>query len=405
VAARRLRLKTIATVAAIALVAVAVAIVSWRYLFRFPNEPMVDLQVYQRAGDSVRGGGRLYEDVDSRLVFTYPPFAALVAVIAAPFSGWLARFTWTLATVAALWGVVVIAFRPLLGRCDDAIRPLVVGALVTTAVLLHPTVEHIFFGQVNVFLVLLCLVDLLVVRRRAVRGALVGIATAVKLTPGVFVVHLWTTGRRRAALTAVAVAAGCTALAFVVVPRASVDFWTREVFEGERVTGSITYTSNQSLLGVVARAVPGAVGTAIWVVVAVTVAWIGFGRAKEAYRAGDQRGGVALTALLAVLLSPVAWIHHFVWFIPVLGALVADGRSRRRTTGAVLVALVLLLRLPWWGWALLDEGPMFGPIGVLMHNAYALVALGLLIAYPIRPREPGTDPVAGTTRSVPGTAH
>ena len=85
-----------------------------------------------------------------------------------------------------------------------------------------------------------------------------------------------------------------------------------------------------------------------------------------------------------MLLSPIAWIHHFVWFVPVLGALVADGRDRRRVVATVVVAIVLMLRLPWWGWSLLDEGPLAAMVGVLMHNAYALLALGLVLFYPIR---------------------
>ena len=45
-----------------------------------------------------------------------------------------------------------------------------------------------------------------------------GIATALKLTPGVFGVYLWITGRRRAAVTALIAFATCTVLAAVVIP-------------------------------------------------------------------------------------------------------------------------------------------------------------------------------------------
>jgi len=200
-------------------------------------------------------------------------------------------------------------------------------------------------------------------------------------------VHLWLTGRRRAALVALVSFAACTAMAFVVVASSSVDFWTRDLFDGERIAGSITYTSNQSLLGLIARIVPDGLATPVWLVVAAVVAVVGFGRARAAHAAGDVLGGVALTALLAVLLSPIAWIHHLVWFVPVVGALVADGRDRRRVLAAVAVVVVLLLRLPWWGWALLDEGPVFGWIGVLLHNAYALLAVGLLVGYPVKVAE------------------
>lgn len=366
------------------MVATVAAIVSWRYLFRSPAEPMVDLHVYERAGDAVRHGRAVYDDVDTRLVFTYPPFAALVAAVLAPFTGWTGQFLWTLATVAAAVGVVYLSFRAVVDRCPAAWRPLALGALVAVALATHPFVEHVFYGQVNVFLVLLCLVDLLVVDRRRWQGALVGIATALKLTPGVFGVHLWLTGRRRAALVALGSFGACTALAFVVVPSSSIDFWTREIYEGQRVAGSITYTSNQSLLGLVARLVPDGIAAPVWLAAAVALAVVGFVRAREAHAAGDVLGGVGIVALLAVLLSPIAWIHHFVWFVPVLGALVADGRDRRRVVAALAITALLLLRLPWWGWSLLDEGPVFAWVGILLHNAYALLAIGVLVGYPVR---------------------
>jgi alpha-1,2-mannosyltransferase len=382
VAPSRLRLTT--TVAAVALIGAAAALVSWRYLFRFPTEPMVDLQVYQRAGDAVRHGRTVYEDLDTMLVFTYPPFAALVAAFVAPFTGWWGQFLWTVATVAALVGVVHLSFAPVLRRVTAPWRPLALGSIVAVALLTHPLIEHVFYGQVNVFLVLLCLIDVYLWSARRSQGIWTGVATALKLTPGVFGVYFWITGRRRAALVAVAGFAGCTALAALVLPSSSVDFWTREVYEGQRVAGTITYTSNQSLLGLTARILPGPFAPALWVLAAVAVAVVGFTRARAAHAAGDVAGGVALTALLAVLLSPIAWIHHFVWFVPVVGAVLADGRDRRRVVAAVVISALLLLRLPWWGWSLLDEGPLLAPLGVLMHNAYALLALALLIGYPVR---------------------
>ena len=60
VASRRLRL--IVTAAAVVLVAATAAAVSWRYLFRFPNEPLVDLRVYQQAGDAVLDADDLVVD-------------------------------------------------------------------------------------------------------------------------------------------------------------------------------------------------------------------------------------------------------------------------------------------------------------------------------------------------------
>ncbi len=59
--------------------------------------------------------------------------------------------------------------------------------------------EEIRYGQVGIVLMALCLFDCLPRPTRLPRGALVGLATAVKLVPGIFIPYLWLTGRRRAA--------------------------------------------------------------------------------------------------------------------------------------------------------------------------------------------------------------
>lgn len=366
-----------------ALVAVATAVVTWRYLFRSPLESLIDLDVYKRAGRDVLAGRGVYGDDPTRLVFTYPPFAALLAVGTAHFTMWPGQFTWSLATVAALTGVVALSFRPLLARVRGQWWPLVLGGLTAVAVASHPMVEHLRMGQVNVFLVLACLADLLVVRARWPRGALVGVATAVKLTPAVFALHLWSAGRRRAASVAAAAFAICTALAFVLVPGDSVDYWTGELWDTGRVAGSVDFTGNQSLLGMLSRVLPDAAARGAWLVLGSVLAVIGLRRARTASLAGDTLTAAGLVGLLAFVLSPISWIHHGVWLVPAVGALVADGRNRTRVVAAAAVTVLLALRLPWWGWALIDHGLVERGIGAVLHNAYALVAVTLLLVLPV----------------------
>jgi alpha-1,2-mannosyltransferase len=83
---------------------------------------------------------------------------------------------------------------------------------------------------------------------------------------------------------------------------------------------------------------------------------------------------------MAVLLSPVAWIHHFAWMTVVVAALAGDGRSRRRLVMAGIVLAWFLTRMPWWGVSWIEAGWPIG-IGRLLQNSYllgALLALGLL---------------------------
>lgn len=371
-----------AIVGGIALVVLATAIVGWRYLFRFPLEPMVDLNVYKQAGSDLLHGRPIYGASGDRLVFTYPPFAAFVAVLVAPMGWWLGNMVWATGIALATTYVVAVSFRAALDRVDRRLRFLVLGAVTAFMILTHPLVENIFYGQINVFLIALVLADMATPSPRWPRGLFVGIATAIKLTPGVFGLHLWLTERRRAAVTALVTFLVCTAVAAAFAPGSSRTFWTTELFATDRI-GAPGYTSNQSLYGMASRLLPGGWVRPSWLLAALVVAIVGFRRARTAHLEGDEMTGIAIVGLLAVLLSPIAWIHHFAWMIVALGALVGDMRDRRRVVLAVLIGSVLLLRLPWWGWSMLDHGMVVRSIGLAFHNAYCLIALGLVLFMPI----------------------
>ncbi|WP_218566601.1 glycosyltransferase 87 family protein [Vallicoccus soli] len=347
-------------------------------------ERLVDLRVYREAGQSLLAGEPLYEHltpVPDLLPFTYPPVAALGALPLALLPAGVVDVAWTLGQVALLVLVVHLAWAPLLARAGRW-RPAALGALAGAACRLQPVEDGLAFGQVGVLLVALCLAD----HRRRRPGALVGAATALKLTPGVFLVHLWVAGRRRAALTALATAAALTVLAALALPEASWDYWTRALLDSDRL-GANAGTSNQALRGVLLRLGPGgAAGTALWLAAVAAVAWYGFRAAARAARAGDEVRAVALVGLLSVLLSPVAWIHHLAWVVVALGALAGDGRSWRRVAAAAAAAALFALPLPWTGVAVLvGDGPQWW--GRLLQQAYCLGALALLVVLGQRGRD------------------
>ena len=218
--------------------------------------------------------------------------------------------------------------------------------------------ENIRFGQVNAVLVTLCLLDLLKgadgvrVGRftlRWPRGALVGVAVAIKLTPGVFLVHFALTRQWRELRNAVLAAVGVTVATFLVAPAGSLEFWTSALLDSDRL-GPNAGSSNQSLRGFVLRlylsdgATSGAVGGA--------GAGGGGGGVRAGAGAAPARfavGEVAACGMVAVLVSPVSWLHHLLWGVVVLGAVVGDGRVRRRVVAAVVGLLLLWVAWPWWG--------------------------------------------------------
>src|SRR5262249_32615698 len=148
--------------------------------------------------------------------------------------------------------------------------------------------------------------DLLVVRGRG-RGALVGLATGLKLVSGLFIVYFLVTKQLRAAATAAASFAATVAVGFAVQPRASWDFWTIHMFDPDRV-GGIAYVTNQSILGVSARLLrdphpPSSVTLGLSAAAAVAALVL----ARRWHRAGDEMIAICLVAIGSLLASPISW--------------------------------------------------------------------------------------------------
>jgi alpha-1,2-mannosyltransferase len=86
-----------------------------------------------------------------------------------------------------------------------------------------------------------------------------------------------------------------------------------------------------------------------------------------------------VTALLGVLLSPVSWIHHFVAVLVVIGAILADGGSRRRTAIAVGTAVFFALTIPWWGRSLLSRPDVPAVAARVVEDGFGIAAVALLV--------------------------
>ena len=78
---------------------------------------------------------------------------------------------------------------------------------------------------------------------------------------------------------------------------------------------------------------------------------------------------VGAIGLVAVLISPVSWIHHLAWLVVVIPALIGEGRDRRRWLYAAVVTVWFLCRLPWWGVQWRDEHHGTAFLGYAMQNA------------------------------------
>ena len=360
------------------IVALAAMPVVLRYLVFWPlDQWQVDVEVYRQAGESILTGRPIYlamTEAPQLLPFTYPPFAAILSLPLALVPFGMAGWAWTLAQVLATTAITWYAARPLLIRFGPWL-PVALAVLAAPMLWLHPVSDGIRFGQVNAFLVLACLMDLVRPRPRLLArvpaGVLVGLAMAIKLTPGVFVIHFLVCRRFKEAATAVATAVVVTLATWLVLPQASFAFWGGALQDPARL-GPNAGTANQAIRGVLLRIGPdGLVGTALWLVLAGTVAVLGFGLARRFHVAGASVAEVATVGIVACLISPVSWVHHYHWVVVVILALLgADPlRERWRLYAASAVTVWFLCRLPWWGISWLNHRDWPRLPGRLLQNA------------------------------------
>jgi alpha-1,2-mannosyltransferase len=338
---------------------------------------MLDLHVYRSGGQAILHGANLYAiRAADNLPFTYPPVSAILSVPLALLPFVADKIGWIAVVLASLMLAVRAGFRQLLDRAGGA-APAVFPVILAIAAYLQPVMQGIGFGQVDLVLLGLCLTDCMATAPRWPRGLLIGLATAIKLTPGVFVIYLLITGRRRAAGIAALSFAGLTALAWAISPANSATYWTKAIFQTGRLGGNAS-AANQSLRGIVLRVHADVAPNLVWLPLVLIVGIAGFAMARACQQRGQELAGITITGLLGALLSPVGWIHHLCWVVLAIGVVTGDGRVARRVLPAALTTALFLSILPTWAEHTQSAAQQASIPGFLMENSFGLAALALI---------------------------
>ncbi|MGH3150654.1 MAG: glycosyltransferase 87 family protein, partial [Streptosporangiaceae bacterium] len=176
--------------ARVALVAVNLAAVA-AYMLSYSRHGLgfgpfrIDLAAYRAGGQTWLRGGNLYGQVPviqgMQLPFTYPPFAAVVLAPLALLPMAVAGTLLTVASIALLVVVLRVFLHRLAGPAAGSLWA--VGWMLPAALLLEPVRSTLAYGQINIVLMALVALDCLVVAPRWPRGAMVGLAASVMLTP------------------------------------------------------------------------------------------------------------------------------------------------------------------------------------------------------------------------------
>ncbi|MFI5806469.1 glycosyltransferase 87 family protein [Streptomyces sp. NPDC051561] len=345
----------------------AVSLAALIALFLATRIPLGDTLVYRAEGQAVVDGTSLYDFVTTEwnLPATYPPFAAILFVPTTWLPVIAMKVCFFLGNLALLALLVRLSWRfAKLPR-----RPDLVLFATAFAIWLEPVFQTFVFGQINLALACLVLWDLTRPKGALGKGVGLGIAAGIKLTPAIFIVYLLVTGRIRNGLTALASFVATVLFGILVLPSASLDFWTRRMFETDRV-GKVWIVDNQSLQGMLARAMNTMEPGLVWFATAALVGLAGLWIARRAVLLGMEQWGIVVVALTMVLVSPISWSHHWVWCVPLLALLCAERRFR---TAAFLALLFtcrsfwaiphkgdLDVQLPWWQQPGLSPYPLAG---------------------------------------------
>jgi alpha-1,2-mannosyltransferase len=396
--------------AQIGILVVLIAIAVLGHLYYGLRNHFFDLGVYRDAMLWWTSGHPLYDytrpdETQGTLGFTYPPAGAFVL---RP----LASLSPTALVVAFIvFAVVCLAATTwwLSGRVSsrhgwDRWFLACVVFLFTTG--LMPVWFAFDFGQINFLLWAMVVFDLCVLAPRQSRflGVGIGLATAIKLVPGIFIVYLLISRRTRGAIVAAGTAALATLLAGAAAPGDSTTFWTDRLLNGDGV-GQLFYVMNQSLNGALARLFqPEAPSRLIWLLLALPVLVYGMWRARRAALAGDELVGMALAGFVGSLISPLTWSHHIFWFAPALLAMVdtaaspasqlATIRSGLRNRWALLAVSGIVLgtvtfdTLGYYEFSMQHPG---GLIGVVLGNWMVWLMLLLVVVLPVDPARATTD--------------
>ncbi|GAB1688435.1 glycosyltransferase 87 family protein [Krasilnikovia sp. M28-CT-15] len=251
-------------------------------------------------------------------------------------------------------------------------------------------------------------------------GAGIGVATALNLSPILFIVYLAGTRQWRAACTAVATALSLGVVAVLAAPQQSAA-WLDEVLGRLDRRGGMASPGNQSLAGVLARLYDSATTPVLlWLSVASLLLAVGLLRARSAHADGDEIAAFTLVGLTAAIVGPVTGTYELIWVVPAVLILV-DAAFRQRVGArrpwpgrppgfagagyAVAAVLTYLLFVTTPMWTVSGAGGVVGTIG---GNAYALAMILLINGLPTRagaaPAFPVDRPRTAPAESRPSPA-
>lgn len=330
------------------LVSIAVVVYS---IYRAATGYMMDAEVFQDAGWALRRGQDLYSaDFPTRsgFRFIYPPFAALMFWALTWVGPVTLQIIWAVFTILFVYAMLWMVLKRT--RCE---RPAIFAlALLGVVLLLDPLRANLALGQVNVFLAMIVMADVLGFIPKKFRGIGIGVAAGIKITPAAYALLFLV----RKDYVSVAKSFGwflvTAVIGFIIRPQESVYFWTKEFFASNR-GGPPFYPANQAMSGLLSRA--GLEGTALdigiygfFLLGAIAAAFMAWALQRD----GHYVLALGIVALAVSFAGPYAVSHH--WSIVMMFAPLVLVFRHKFSTLLCFLALVA----NWWApYSVFDDNP------------------------------------------------
>lgn len=348
-----------------------------------------DVDVYRLGAATFLKGQSIYtqlpvSSIGGALPYTYPPFSAVLFTPLAIIPPHIGYPLLTGFTCLCLFPIV-LAYRkssPELAKYLGKPWMVVAGACVL--VVAHPVANTIFWGQINVILMMLVAVDCLWPNPKWPRGMLIGIAAAVKLTPAGFVLLFLLRKDFRAVVTSFVSFVVCSAIAFALMPHDSWLYWTDRVFHATgmnigpiHANESVTATFEKLMLTGHTLTIAGGLGVVLVLIMTVL-------GTKRALDDGDLAMALGVNATGVLLVSPISWSHHWILALPTAALIMVKGYQQHK---------FWLLAAGWFGVLILWLAPHYWvPLEYQIWSfpqeiagaSYQIIAVAFLIVMTIR---------------------
>ena len=335
-----------------------------RRLVLIPEWTQLDLDVYRKGATNLAAAQPLYELVLGHYPFTYPPFAAIVMLPLGYMDRALAIAAMAASSLAAF--VVICAVTTRMLRMDRRTGWFLAIGLIS----LQPVFKTFELGQINLILMALVMLDCLVAPPRY-SGIGVGLAAAIKIVPGIFVLYFVLRRDWRAVVQSGVTFAATVLVSAIVTPHETLSYWTHLRDDAAR-TGDTISGVNQSIPAVVARLTHDRYPPAVLVVLAslcgIALAVVA---ARKQLARGNDLAALVCIAIGGLLASPVSWSHHYVWAVPALIILFLEKHTIAAAIGAAIFYVAPWQNIP------VDNGAelTYGPWQQLISAAFPLAAI------------------------------